>query len=66
MEELLDELKSGRKDTEDFWKPLQEKYIHTRYFAVRDHAGVYKGTLEMKQNIQPIQEITGEKRLMSQ
>ncbi|MDG5789854.1 DUF438 domain-containing protein [Evansella sp. AB-P1] len=65
VEDLLDDFKSGRKDTEDFWIQFKEKYVFIRYFAVRDEYGAYKGTLEMKQDIKPIQEITGEKRLMS-
>lgn len=62
---LLDDFKSGKKDVEDFWIKFRDKYVLIRYFAVRDKDGTYKGTVEMTQNIQPIQEITGEKRLMS-
>lgn len=65
VEDLLDAFKSGEKDEEDFWIPFRGRYIHIRYFAVRDENGTYRGTLEMKQDIAPLQEITGEKRLMS-
>ncbi|MGX1724988.1 DUF438 domain-containing protein, partial [Bacillus haynesii] len=40
-------------------------YVFIRYFAVRDENGRYIGTLEFTQNIAPIQEITGEKRIMN-
>ncbi|MCT8138567.1 DUF438 domain-containing protein [Anaerobacillus sp. CMMVII] len=62
---LLDDFKSGKKDMEDFWIKFRDKYVLIRYFAVRDQEGTYKGTVEFTQNIQSIQEISGEKRLMS-
>lgn len=62
---LLDDFKSGKKDVEDFWIPFRDKFVLIRYFAVRDHEGVYKGTLEFTQNIKHLQTISGEKRLMS-
>lgn len=62
---LLDDFKSGKKESEDFWIQFRDKYVYIRYFAVRDKDGTYKGTVEFTQNIQPIQEISGEKRLMS-
>lgn len=42
-----------------------DKFIFIRYFALRDQKGDYLGTLEVTQNIGPIQEIVGEKRLVS-
>lgn len=64
VDEILESFKSGEKDTEDFWINFRGKYVLIRYFAVRDEEGNYKGTLETKQDIKPIQEITGEKRLI--
>lgn len=65
VEKLVEDFKSGAKDSEDFWIRMGDKYILIRYFAVRDTAGEYLGVLEVTQNIAPIQEITGEKRLLS-
>jgi uncharacterized protein len=65
VEELLIDFKAGRKDTEDFWIKFKDKYIYIRYFAVRDENGQYIGTLEFTQNISPIQEIDGEKRMLT-
>jgi DUF438 domain-containing protein len=64
VEELLADFKSGRKDTEDFWIKFRDKYVYIRYFAVRDENGEYIGTLEFTQNIDPIQAIEGEKRIL--
>ncbi|MCG7406367.1 DUF438 domain-containing protein [Paenibacillus sp. ACRRX] len=65
VNQLLDDFKAGRKEAEDFWIRFKDKYVLIRYFAVRNAAGEYKGTLEFTQNIAPIQEITGEKRINS-
>ncbi len=65
VEKIVDDFKSGRKDHEDFWIRMGERYVYIRYFAVRSQAGTYLGTLEVTQDIAPILEIEGEKRLMS-
>ena len=65
VEGIVNDFKAGRKDHEDFWIPMGERFVFIRYFAVRNEAGEYLGTLEVTQNIKPIQEITGEKRLVS-
>lgn len=65
VEKILEDFKSGKKDHEDFWLNLHGKFIYIRYFAVRSPQGEYLGTLEVTQDIAPIQSITGEKRLVS-
>lgn len=49
---------------EDFWIKMGNKYVYIRYFAVRNDKGEYLGVLEVSQDIKPIQDITGEKRLV--
>ncbi|MGG4303561.1 DUF438 domain-containing protein [Bacillus wiedmannii] len=65
VEKLLEDFKSGNKDCEDFWIKFKDKYVYIRYFAIRSKDGEYMGTLEFTQNINPIQEIQGEKRILS-
>ncbi len=65
VEKIVNDLKSGKKDSESFWIKMGEKYILIQYFAVRDENGEFLGTLEFSQDIAPIQAITGEKRLLS-
>jgi DUF438 domain-containing protein len=65
VEELLADFKSGKKDSEDFWIKFKDKYVYIRYFAVREENGKYIGTLEFTQNINPIQAIDGEKRILT-
>ena len=63
VEQILDDFKSGRKDSAEFWINAQGTMLHIRYFAVRDNKGTYRGTLEVTQNITEIQKLTGEKRI---
>lgn len=66
VEKIVDDLKSGRKDHEDFWIKMGPRYVYIRYFAVKDVNGEFMGVMEVTQDIAPIQEITGEKRLLSE
>jgi len=63
VEKIVEDLKSGKKEHEDFWIKKGDLYVLIRYFAVRDKDGEFVGILEVSQNIAPIQAITGEKRL---
>ncbi|HHW90358.1 MAG TPA: DUF438 domain-containing protein [Clostridiales bacterium] len=65
VKDIMQSFKDGKKDHEDFWIKMGDKYVLIRYFAVRNQDGAYLGTLEVTQNIAPLQTITGEKRLLS-
>ena len=66
VEKIVNAFKSGEKDSESFWIRMGEKFVMISYYAVRDENGEFLGTLEFSQDIAPIQEITGEKRLLSE
>lgn len=66
VEGIVEDLKSGKKDHEDFWIKMGNKYVYIRYFAVRNDKGEFLGTMELSQDIKPIQDITGEKRLVAE
>jgi len=63
VEQILQDFRSGKKDSADFWIDMRGQKIYIRYFAVRDAEGTYRGTLEVSQNITEIQALTGEKRI---
>ena len=65
VEQIVADLRSGKKDNEDFWIRMGEKFVYIRYFAVRSKSGEFSGVLELSQDIKPITELEGEKRLMS-
>jgi len=64
VNQILSDFKSGKKDSVEFWINLGERKVYIRYFAVRDKAGRYLGTLEATQDVTKIKEIEGEKRLL--
>lgn len=63
VEKIVAEFQSGKKDHEDFWLELGGKYVHIRYFAVKDEQGQFAGVLEVTQDIKPLRTISGEKRI---
>jgi DUF438 domain-containing protein len=65
VENILADFKAGKKSHEDFWLSIGGKFILIRYYAVHGTHGEYLGTLEVTQDIGPIQKITGKKRLVS-
>lgn len=66
VEQIVADLRNGKKDHEDFWIKMGDKFVYIRYFAVRNAEGKFLGTLEITQDIKPIQALEGEKRLMSE
>jgi len=64
VNQVLSDLKAGRRNVAEFWIDLEGRRIYIRYFAVRDKTGKYIGTLEVTQDITDLQKITGEKRLL--
>lgn len=61
---ILEEFKAGRQDIADFWINFKGKFVHIRYFAVRDEQKNYKGVIEMSQDVTDIRALQGEKRLL--
>lgn len=63
VENIIESFRSGKKDSEQFWIQMKDKFIHIRYFAVRSKIGEYLGTLEVSQDIKPLRALEGEKRI---
>jgi hypothetical protein len=64
VNKILAAFKSGARDEAEFWIETGGKFIHIRYFAVRDAAGRYRGCLEVSQDVTRIRDLQGEKRLL--
>ncbi|WBF69038.1 DUF438 domain-containing protein [Desulfovibrio subterraneus] len=64
VEEILAKFKNGDRDSAEFWLQLNGMFIHIRYFAVRDEAGVYLGCLEVSQELSALRALEGERRLL--
>ena len=61
---ILREFKAGRRDEAEFWIEFKGKFIHIRYFAIRDDEGTYKGVIEVSQDVTDIRALKGQQRLL--
>ncbi len=66
MEKILKSFKEGTKDFFEFWINIKGRFVHIRYFAVRDSEGSYRGTLEVTQDVTEIKKLEGERRLLDE
>ncbi len=64
VNQIIADFKSGKRDVAEFWIQFQGKFVYIRYFAVRDRSGKYLGCMEVTQDIQPLKQVEGEKRLL--
>ncbi len=62
--QIVESFRDGSRDHADFWIQLQGRFVFIRYFAVRDPAGRYLGTLEVTQDLSEIRSLSGERRLL--
>jgi PAS domain S-box-containing protein len=62
--QIVSAFKTGEKDGAEFWMQMNERFIYIRYFAVRDDAGEFMGTLEVSQDVTDIRQLQGERRLL--
>ena len=60
---VVEELRSGKSKSVDFWLNIRGRTVYIRYFGIFDGDKNYLGTLEVTQDITEIQKLTGEKRL---
>ena len=64
VNKIVDSFKNGKKNQVEFWIELSGRKVLIRFFAVRDPDGKYLGTMEIVQDINDIQKLQGEKRLL--
>ena len=63
VNKILEDFKSGKRDSADFWINKGGRLIYIRYFAVRGKNGEYLGCLEVTQDVTEIKKLEGEKRI---
>jgi DUF438 domain-containing protein len=63
VERILSDFREGREDVAEFWIDFQGRFVHIRYFAVRQN-GRYAGTLEVTQDLTRLRALEGERRLL--
>ena len=59
LEDILTQFKAGTKDIAEGWELDGERFKHTRYTAVRDDAGTYKGILEVNHDVTGMRALEG-------
>ena len=64
VEKILKAFHSGERSSAEFWIESGGKFIHIRYFALRDGRGAYRGALEVTQDVTAIRALRGERRLL--
>jgi DUF438 domain-containing protein len=64
VERILADFKAGSRDEAEFWIQMGGRFLHIRYFAVRDAEGEYRGCLEVSQDVTGIKSLEGERRLL--
>jgi uncharacterized protein len=64
VNQILTDFRSGRESVAEFWINFHEKFVHVRYFAVRNSDGAYLGTVELTQDLTPLRALQGERRLL--
>jgi DUF438 domain-containing protein len=65
VEQILRDFKSGKADSAPFWIQMQGRFIHIEYFALRNDAGEYLGTLEVSADLTEKRALGGEQRILS-
>jgi DUF438 domain-containing protein len=68
---ILEDFRYGKRDTAEFWIQTASgetggRFIHIRYFAVRDAQGAFRGTIEVTQDVTEIRKLQGERRLLAE
>lgn len=61
VDALIDNLRSGRKDEEEFWVSHEQRVLN-RFLAVRDKKGKYLGIIEYLLDFKAIEKLAEEKR----
>lgn len=63
VDRILSDFREGRQNVAEFWINFHGRFVHIRYFAVRD-AGKYAGCLEVTQDLTKLRALEGERRLL--
>lgn len=64
VDQIIDTFKKGEQDKASFWINRGSETVLIQYFAIRDKSDIYRGVVEVSQEISDIKNIKGEKRLL--
>jgi DUF438 domain-containing protein len=64
VDRILSDFRTGRRSVAEFWIEMRGRFVHIRYFAVRDEGGSYLGCLEVTQDLTRERKLEGQRRLL--
>ena len=64
VNDIIQSFRDKKRDVAEFWIQLQGGFIHIRYFPVYDGEGVYRGVIEVSQDVTGIRALEGERRIL--
>ncbi len=64
VEKIVQSFRNKEKDVAEFWFTMNERFIHIRYFPVYSELGLYKGTIEVSQDVTDIRALEGVRKLL--
>lgn len=64
VNEIITAFRNGQNDHADFWIQMKSRFINIRYFALRNEQGLYKGTIEVSQDVTEIRSLQGQRGLL--
>ncbi|MGD1822678.1 MAG: DUF438 domain-containing protein [Pleomorphochaeta sp.] len=65
VQKIVSDFKEKKRDSAEFWIQMNGSFIHIRYFPLFE-GDVYKGVIEVSQEISGIRALEGEKRLLDE
>lgn len=65
VNKIVEDFRSGRQDQARFWITMKGRFIYICYYAVRNEAGEFLGTLEVTQDLTELRQLEGERRLLT-
>jgi DUF438 domain-containing protein len=71
VNKILEDFHAGKRDAAEFWlqskgETAEARFLHIRFFAVRDSSGRFQGTIEVAQDVTAIRKLEGERRLLAE
>jgi len=64
VNEIIEAFRKNEQSEANFWIEMRGKFLYIRYVALRDANGIYKGVLEISQEVSEIRSLEGQRRLL--
>lgn len=64
VNQIIEAFRKNEQSEANFWIEMRGKFLYIRYIALRDKSGIYKGVLEISQEVSEIRNLQGQRRLL--